>query len=281
VRVFKRYYISCNKSKTKTKTKTKTKVEKNMEYSFLFIVFIMICDNCYGEVIMKSRNNLNELMKDAEHGIKMGIIFDGCDDGRNDLDIDWNESPLNYTCYHPKNPLPIMTEVDSIEECDDIPDGYIPQHHCMGYKIEYNTSLPTFGDHRPLWPMFGEYKFVPPQRWLHNIEHGAIVMLYHPCTHPIMVNRLRAIVTNCLRKHVITRYNLIDKQRPLALIAWGCRLRMNYVDTNTVISFIKRKSMKGREGRLSKEGQYSKHLLRLAKPALGSNYEDSVICPNM
>jgi hypothetical protein len=40
------------------------------------------------------------------------------------LDIDWNESPLNYTCYHPKNPLPIMTEVKSIEECDNIPDGY-------------------------------------------------------------------------------------------------------------------------------------------------------------
>ncbi len=84
-----------------------------------------------------------------------------------------------------------MTEVKSIEECDNIPDGYYvilfvfyklmiklylkityeqPQHYCMSDKIEYNTSLPTFGDHRPLWPMFGEYKFVPPQRWLHNIE---------------------------------------------------------------------------------------------------------------
>jgi len=26
------------------------------------------------------------------------------------------------------------------------------------------------GDHRPVWPKFGEYIFVPPQRWLHNIE---------------------------------------------------------------------------------------------------------------
>ncbi len=40
----------------------------------------------------------------------------------------------------------------------------------MKDSIVYNTTLPTFGDHRPLWPMFGEYKFVPPQRWLHNIE---------------------------------------------------------------------------------------------------------------
>ncbi len=58
-----------------------------MEYSFSFIVFIMICDNCFGKVIMKSRNNLNELMKDAKHGIKMGTIFDGCDDGRVGLSV--------------------------------------------------------------------------------------------------------------------------------------------------------------------------------------------------
>lgn len=26
--------------------------------------------------------------------------------------------------------------------------------------------------HRPLWPVYGEYLFVPPQRWLHSVEHG-------------------------------------------------------------------------------------------------------------
>lgn len=42
----------------------------------------------------------------------------------------------------------------------------------MDTTISYPEKIPTFGDHRPLWPIFGEYKFVPPQRWLHNIEHG-------------------------------------------------------------------------------------------------------------
>ena len=64
-------------------------------------------------------------------------------------------------------------------------------------------------------------------------------MLYHPCTHPEMVNRLRTLVTSCIRKHVITKYNLLSKERPLALVAWGCRLQMNYVDPKTVIPFIK------------------------------------------
>ena len=26
------------------------------------------------------------------------------------------------------------------------------------------------GDHRPNWARYGEYLYVPPQRWLHNLE---------------------------------------------------------------------------------------------------------------
>lgn len=47
------------------------------------------------------------------------------------------------------------------------------------------------------WPLPG--RFVPAQRWLHNIEHGAIVMLYHPCTHHTLVEKLRALVKGCIR----------------------------------------------------------------------------------
>ena len=47
------------------------------------------------------------------------------------------------------------------------------------------------------WALPG--RFVPAQRWLHNIEHGAIVMLYHPCTHHTLVEKLRALVKGCIR----------------------------------------------------------------------------------
>ena len=109
----------------------------------------------------------------------------------------------------------------------------------MDHKITYNTTIPTFGDHRPLWPVYGEYLFLPPQRWLHNIEHGGIVMIYNPCAHPTMINRLRALVTSCIRKHVIFPWNLIPHDTPLVLVSWGCILKMNYVDPPTVVSFIK------------------------------------------
>lgn len=69
------------------------------------------------------------------------------------------------------------------------------------------------GTHRPLWGVFGEYKFLPKQRWLHNLEHGAIVMLYHPCADRNEVNLLKKIVKNCLYKHIITPYNLLEPNR--------------------------------------------------------------------
>ena len=37
------------------------------------------------------------------------------------------------------------------------------------YYIKNTVNIYSEG-HRPLWPIFGEYQFVPPQRWLHNVE---------------------------------------------------------------------------------------------------------------
>ncbi|XP_067136893.1 uncharacterized protein [Centruroides vittatus] len=218
-------------------------------------------------------------LSDKKHGVKMGITNDNCDNAIDNLHMDWDGSPVNYTCYNPKNPIPILQGIESIEECEDIPDNYIAKHFCMTDKIYYNKDIPTYGYHRPLWPVFGEYKFVPPQRWLHNLEHGAIVMLYHPCTHPFIVNELQSIVKDCIRKHIISASNNLPLERPLTLLSWGCRLSMNHVNPETVISFIKRHALHAPEGKLSKEGQYNLTLLSKAVPPLGSDIDDSVICP--
>lgn len=69
------------------------------------------------------------------------------------------------------------------------------------------------GTHRPLWAKYGSYKFLPKQRWIHNLEHGAVVMLYHPCANRLEVNILRNLVEKCLYRHVITPYNLLTPER--------------------------------------------------------------------
>jgi hypothetical protein len=217
-------------------------------------------------------------MTDAKHGVKMGISSKRCDDGKRHTEKDWNGSPTAYTCYSPKKPLAVKT-IDSIRECQVLKADYMPKHFCMNKTLHYNTTIPTYGDHRPLWAVYGEYLYLPPQRWLHNVEHGAIVVLYDPCAHPAMVNRLRGLVMSCLRKYIKTPYNKLPKDRPLALVAWGCKLQMNYVDPGEVVQFIKENALKGPEGAYSKQGQFSRHLLSKSVPVSGSNYEDEKLCP--
>ncbi|XP_053209976.1 uncharacterized protein LOC128393790 [Panonychus citri] len=214
---------------------------------------------------------------DSKHGIQMGKVIHGCDDAKTNLELDWDGSPLDYVCFHPKNPYPVK-KTKSIRKCIDLPKDYFPQHFCMDKKLTYNVTLPTYGDHRPLWPVFGEYKYVPPQRWLHNIEHGAVVMLYHPCAHPSQVNRLRAYVRHCIRKHIITPYIHLSPDNPIALITWGCSLEMSYVKKQEVINFIKATALHGPEGDYPKEGQFTKNLIKIATVPNGSNYNDTQLC---
>jgi len=210
--------------------------------------------------------------------VTMGVKRTDCDDGATNLEVDWDGHPRNFTCYHPTKPL-LPRSAPSSLECNPPPEGYMPQHFCMGDTISYNSIIPTFGDHRPVWPKFGEYSFVPHQRWLHNIEHGAVVMLYHPCAHHSLVQKLRALVTGCIRKHIISPSSLVAEDKPLVLVAWGCRLSMASVDEKEVSDFIKKHGLKGPEGTYPKEGQYTQNLVKLAEAPPGSTIEDSVICP--
>ena len=83
---------------------------------------------------------------------------------------DWFDNPVNHTCYTPKQRIKSRNDLEPVYHCDDIPPHYYPQHYCMFINIQYNSTLPTYGPHRPLWPLWGEYEFVPVQRWLHALE---------------------------------------------------------------------------------------------------------------
>ena len=40
----------------------------------------------------------------------------------------------------------------------------------------------------------GKYEYLPPQRWLHNLEHGGIAFLYHPCAEQSVIDSLHEIL---------------------------------------------------------------------------------------
>lgn len=113
----------------------------------------------------------------------MGVSTDNCDNAVDNLQTDFDPQnathKMMYTCiedtYRPNyNITPFLTIYEP-------PASYLPNHQCMNVELRYNYNIPVMGAHRPLWPKYGEYEFCPVQRWLHSIEHGAVVLLYHPC----------------------------------------------------------------------------------------------------
>lgn len=123
--------------------------------------------------------------------------------------------------------------------------------------------------------MYGEYKYIPPQRWLHSLEHGAIVMLYDPCAVTSEVDKLRSLVKRCLFRHIITPHKL-SAERPLALAAWGVSLELGAFEEATPLEFIKKYAKTGPE-KVSRNGQYKKLIIDEAK--IVSDPDDTEICP--
>ena len=53
------------------------------------------------------------------------------------------------------------------------------------------------------------------------------------------------------RKHIISPSPALSEERPLALVAWGCRLLMAEVEPDKVKQFIRRRGLQGPEVTIS------------------------------
>ena len=152
-----------------------------MQSILLISVSILLEITVIHSLSISGHHAVSRKLQDSKHEIKMGVSDSTCDDAlvsdwvmrclswswinwsstQTDTEIDWDESPVNYTCYTPKEPFPVFW-VNSQASCVQVTED--AKHKCMSEKIEYNETIPTSGNHRPLWPVFGEYTFVPPQR---------------------------------------------------------------------------------------------------------------------
>jgi len=203
------------------------------------------------------------------------MINSTCDDGKTNLTVDWDKSDFDSMCLEGDYLQPDSTLKATLEQ-EYIPPLYVARHVCMKSTIPYNQSLPTFGPHRPAWAKYGEYVYLPPQRWLHNMEHGGILFLYHPCAAPSLVNKLKNVVKSCLYRHVITASRLVPKERPFALMSWGWRMLLPTADTKLAVEFIREHALHGYE-KTHKDGYYDQLLIESAK--IVSTPDDQQLCP--
>ena len=119
----------------------------------------------------------------------------------------------------------------------------LPGYHVdLPNPITYTDVPPSSGTHRPVWGVFGEYVFLPEQRWLHNIEHGAIAFLYHPCAPPATIDALRALLkaqpadASGAFRWVLTPYPGLPST--LAAVSWGHVYEASCVQADEIKAFI-------------------------------------------
>ncbi|XP_054857345.1 tumor protein p53-inducible protein 13 isoform X2 [Eublepharis macularius] len=141
-------------------------------------------------------------------------------------------------------------------------------------KIVYNQSIPHSGPHRPFGVAAGEYRYCPPQRWLHNLKQGGVAFLYHPCAHPSLRGQLTLLARACLPDYILTPYGGLTQEWPLALVAWGATLQMAKVELTQAVAWLKRHAAPKRRGNPWAGRRYRHWMTRPAVRAVGRD-----VCP--
>ncbi|XP_041097201.1 tumor protein p53-inducible protein 13 [Polyodon spathula] len=198
--------------------------------------------------------------------------LDICDNGKSFLEVDL-PPPEAYQCPGPHWPLPDK-ELSSVDKKYPIQRS---SHICMGKPIKYNETIPNSGRHRPQWAHYGEYLYCPPQRWVHNLEHGGVAFLYHPCAPPSLRASLSALARSCLFKHIVTPFPGLTRARPLALAAWGRTLEMSHVTLMEAADWLRSSVTRAHESGMREDGLYNLLLIRGSKVV--SDETDRDVCP--
>ncbi|XP_048468719.1 uncharacterized protein tp53i13 [Rhincodon typus] len=146
----------------------------------------------------------------------------------------------------------------------------------MGERIEYDEQIPTSGMYRPIWAAYGEYLYVPPQRWVHNLQRGGVAFLYHPCVHPRLKEELSLLARACKYQHIITPHLNLSQQWPLALVTWGKSLEMSTINLAEAVSWLRENVNLAHSSEMEDDGAYNYLLIRRAKLMSASN--DRVTC---
>jgi hypothetical protein len=160
---------------------------------------------------------------------------------------------------HPSvEPLPGETE------CTVVTTTGIPvppyTHVLTCTSVEYATNPPSSGDHWGFWAAFKEYAWpIPREVYVHDMEHGAVVLAYR-CDDgcPEVVAMLREVTLEatsdplCLEvpgssptRIVITPDPKLDT--PIAAAAWGATYTATCIDKSSLASFVAKAYGKGPE----------------------------------
>lgn len=160
----------------------------------------------------------------------------------------------------------------------------IDQHQEELYpNSNYPNGIPASGYHRPKWPEYGEYRWIPPLRYVHALEHGAMLFMYHPCAPTETVQKLRSLARGCLWKHLIFAFRGdFTEDHPVALVSYGTILKVSEINDKNIVDlrkWVRKYSKAGAngEGRVYGNGTYN--LLLEHQADIVTEIEDTEVCP--
>jgi hypothetical protein len=127
------------------------------------------------------------------------------------------------------------------------------KHIEQGTRITYEEYPPTSGPHWPVWARWGVNREpVPEEMFVHNLEHGGVVLLYNcarPC--PDVARQLEELVPTLPPskyghvKVVVTPNGRI--KRRFALLAWTRLDEFDQLDRERIVRFVRAWQDKGPE----------------------------------
>ena len=143
---------------------------------------------------------------------------------------------------------PSIGRAVAVEKADHVPDGT---------QITYGTRPPSSGAHFASWyPSYGLVEQeVPAGNCVHNLEHGAIVLLYNcPGGCPELVSEIRELIPTLPRgrnaRRGVPRMLAVpytDMDSRIAVVAWGYILELNEFDRDQIRRFYEARIDRGPE----------------------------------
>jgi hypothetical protein len=142
---------------------------------------------------------------------------------------------------------------------DEIPiEGFT--HVAIGTDVAYQSNPPSSGNHYPVWADYASYtETVPRGYWVHDLEHGAVVLLHRPDAGSEVIDALRAaydaipLDPKCTHRRVVLTPDPLMPQ-PFAVVSWGFRMLCDVVDESAILDFVALHRDHGRESICSQGG---------------------------
>lgn len=126
-------------------------------------------------------------------------------------------------------------------------------HVSEGSPVSYQANPPASGPHYPVWVRYQEHATVVARPyWVHNLEHGGIVLLYRPDAAPSVVAALRDAYRAIPADPACGHRRALLAADPLlpgavAAVAADWVLVSDGVDRDAVLAFVAVRRGQGRE----------------------------------